>query len=109
VIGPLLAFTDPVSIGDLLKKTAGIPKKFALLLEAESHLTDGTVFVLFEIALHSVLHGTFSWSAAIKLFFRLSFGGPALGIAFAIPIVFWLNKVSMDLTLGVIITIFGAY
>lgn len=86
-----------------------MPKSFAILLEAESHFTDGTVFVIFELALHSVLHGTFSWAYSVKTFFRLAFGGPAVGIAFAIPFIYWINKVSMDIRLGVILTVAGAY
>jgi len=67
-----------------------------MLLEAESHFTDGSVYVIFIIALHLVVHGTFSWGDAIVQFIQLSFGGPGMGIAFAIPTVYWLNKISMD-------------
>lgn len=108
VFGSLLAFTDPVSIGELLRDLKA-PLRFKTLLEAESHFTDGSVFVIFSVALHSVVHADFAWGNAIGRFFQLALGGPAMGIAFAIPTHFWLKKVRMDVITGVIITLLSAY
>ena len=71
VLGSMLAITDPVAIGDTLKHSH-VQKKFALLLEGESHFTDGSAFVIFMIALHSVVHGTFDWGDAIVYFIQLT-------------------------------------
>jgi NhaP-type Na+/H+ or K+/H+ antiporter len=108
VFGSLLAFTDPVSIGELLRDLKA-PLRFKTLLEAESHFTDGSVFVIFSVALHSVVHADFAWGHAIGRFFQLALGGPAMGIAFGIPTHLWLKKVRMDVVTGMIITLFGAY
>lgn len=108
VFGTLLAFTDPVSIGELLRSLKA-PLRFKTLLEAESHFTDGSVFVLFSVALHSVAHSDFGWGNAIVRFIQLALGGPGMGIAFAIPTHMWLKKVRLDTVTGVIITVFSAY
>ena len=108
VLGSMLAITDPVAIGDTLKHSH-VQKKFALLLEGESHFTDGSAFVIFMIALHSVVHGTFDWGDAIVYFIQLTQGGIGMGIVFAIPVIFWLNTMTTDLTLGVMITISTAW
>lgn len=95
VMGSMLSMTDPVAIGDLLKSVR-VKAKFGLLLEAESHFTDGSAFVIFMIALHSVVHGTFYWDKAIIYFIQLTFGGIGMGIAFSIPFIFWLKRLSLD-------------
>jgi len=108
VMGSMLAMTDPVAIGDLLK-TVRVKAKFGLLLEAESHFTDGSAFVIFMIALHAVVHGTFAWDKAIVYFIQLTFGGIGMGIVFSIPFIYWLKKLSSDNVEGVMLTICGAF
>jgi NhaP-type Na+/H+ or K+/H+ antiporter len=108
VFGSLLAFTDPVSIGELLRDLKA-PLRFKTLLEAESHFTDGSVFVIFSVALHSVVHADFKWGNAVGRFIQLALGGPAIGIVFGIASHLWLKKVRMDVVTGTIITLFSAY
>jgi NhaP-type Na+/H+ or K+/H+ antiporter len=109
VLGCIFAMTDPVSIGDLVKKLPNAREGWKIILEAESHFTDGSVFLVFELCLHNVMHGDLTAGKAVVYLIQAALGGPGMGIAFAIPAIYWLKKVRFDLTLGVTITIFFAY
>ena len=78
-IGAILAATDPVAVVALLKEL-GTPLKFNILLEGESLLNDGTATVFFFVFFNMVEVGSFKVGNFFEKFFRLSFGGPALGL-----------------------------
>lgn len=78
-IGAIIAATDPVAVVALLKEL-GTSIKFNVLLEGESLLNDGTATVFFWVFMDMVEKGFFDVGSFFHLFFRLSFGGPALGI-----------------------------
>lgn len=109
ILGCIFAMTDPVSIGDLVKRLPNAREGWKILLEAESHFTDGSVFLLFTLVLHGMMHNDQTTGQAAVGLIQGALGGPAMGIAFAIPAIYWLKKVRFDLTLGVTITIFFAY
>lgn len=81
-IGAIIAATDPVAVVALLKEL-GTSIKFNVLLEGESLLNDGTATVFFWVFMDMVEKGYFDVGSFFHLFFRLSFGGPALGIVIA--------------------------
>ena len=86
------------------------PKSFNILLEDESHFSDGSAMVMFLIALHLVEEGshfTFGW--AVGYFCQLVFGGIAMGIAFGIVTVFMTRLVYNDSIIAVSITIVSIY
>jgi len=108
VIGSILATTDPVAVVALLKEL-GTSVKFNTLLEGESLLNDGTAFVFFLVCLDIVKTGEFNIGKAVIQFMRLTFGGPALGVAIAFLVALWLRHIVKDTVLGVVITFFGVY
>lgn len=82
-IGAILGASDPVAVVALLKEL-GTPVKFNMLLEGESLFNDGSATVFFFVFLDYVARGEFSAGIFFEKFFRLSFGGPAFGIAMGI-------------------------
>ena len=81
-IGAIIAATDPVAVVALLKEV-GTSIKFNILLEGESLLNDGTATVFFWVFMDMVEVGKFEIGNFFERFFRLSVGGPALGLAIA--------------------------
>lgn len=82
-IGAILAATDPVAVVALLKEM-GTSIKFNILLEGESLLNDGTATVFFFVFFDMVKIGYFSIGNFFEKIFRLTFGGPALGLLIGI-------------------------
>jgi len=101
MFGAILSATDPVAVVSLLKEL-GASKTLSTLIEGESLLNDGTAMVVFEVLLEMAegKHVTFGHVAGF--FARLSFGGPILGIIFAIFMSSWLgylfNKPIMEVS-----------
>ena len=81
-IGAIIAATDPVAVVALLKEL-GTSVKFNILLEGESLLNDGTATVFFWVFMDMVEKDKFDVGNFFEMFFRLSFGGPLLGLAVA--------------------------
>ena len=79
VFGALIAATDPVAVVALFRKL-GVPKRLAILVEAESLFNDGTAIVLFNLMLVSALSMEFSLLNGIISFIRVSAGGIAIGL-----------------------------
>ena len=82
-IGAIIAATDPVAVVSLLKEI-GTSIKFNILLEGESLLNDGTAVVFFWVFMDMVDKGSFDLVSFVIRFFRLSAGGPILGLIIAI-------------------------
>jgi NhaP-type Na+/H+ or K+/H+ antiporter len=102
LFGAVISATDPVAVVGLLKQL-GAPKSIGTLIEGESLLNDGTAVVIFFVALDFVKGETLTIGEIIAKFCRLSFGGPALGIAFGMVLEFWLafihNKPKLETNL----------
>jgi NhaP-type Na+/H+ or K+/H+ antiporter len=92
LFGAVISATDPVAVVGLLKQL-GAPKSIATLIEGESLLNDGTAVVIFFVALDFVKGETLTIGQIIGKFCRLSFGGPALGIAFGVILESWLARI----------------
>ena len=109
VIGSIVSTTDPVAVVALLKDL-GASIKFSTLLEGESLLNDGTAYVVFLVCLDMVANdGAIDVFPSIIKFFRLSFGGPLVGLIVGWLCSYWIEVIMKDNTLIVIITAFCTY
>ena len=109
VIGSIISTTDPVAVVALLKDL-GASIKFSTLLEGESLVNDGTAYVVFLVCLEAVVNnGVFEIGPSIIKFFRLSFGGPLVGIIVGWVFTYWIEVIMKDAKLIVIITVFISY
>ena len=82
LFGTIVSATDPVAVVAILKKAGGHPS-LRTVVEGESLLNDGTSVVFFSIILEMVQcgEGAVSPSVAILTFFKMSIGGPLVGIS----------------------------
>jgi len=78
LLGILISATDPVSVIATFKE-AGVKGRLRLLVEAESLFNDGTVAVLFAVALAVVAGGQVSALGVTQSFFVTFFGGIVCG------------------------------
>lgn len=78
LLGILISATDPVSVIATFKE-AGVKGRLRLLVEAESLFNDGTVAVLFTVALAIVAGGHVSALGVTQSFFITFFGGIVCG------------------------------
>lgn len=78
LLGLLVAATDPVSVIATFKE-AGVTGRLRLLVESESLANDGTVAVLYGVALAATSGGTVSLSGAAGSFFVTVVGGVFCG------------------------------
>lgn len=98
-LGCILAATDPVAVAALLNEV-GAPPRLKVHISGESLLNDGSAVVfffvfggifLYELGIEG-LAGNVTVGEAFAVFFRMSLGGVAVGLAFAIALVFILYK-----------------
>ena len=87
----------------------GTSIKFNVLLEGESLLNDGTAFVFFLVFVDYVEHEKFRWGNFVAQFFRLSLGGPGLGLILGIIFYQVLNWFKMWKLLFVVMVFFCSY
>ena len=83
VLGAALSPTDPVAVS-ALAETSEISRRQRAILSTESIVNDATGVVVFNLALASLMSGTFSLLEASTSFLWLFFGGIALGLALGI-------------------------
>ena len=108
MFGGLISATDPVAVVSLLK-SVGASRTLTILIEGESLVNDGTAAVMFLCALDLVKGAEFSAGEIIGTFWRLSFGGPAIGIVFGIVSLMWLRRIVDNPVLETNLTIMTAY
>lgn len=108
VLGSILSATDPVAVVALLKEL-GAPLHISTLIEMESLFNDGTAMVFFSIFYASFKGESQTVGDGIVMFFRLSFGGIGLGIAFGMGIVLLLQFLKKGMTLFLHILILSSY
>lgn len=93
-LGSILSATDPVAVCALLNEL-GAPPRLKMLISGEALLNDGSAVVFFTIFAASFLYeldieglgSTTSVADGFKIFFRMSLGGTAVGIAFGLALV----------------------
>lgn len=108
MFGAIASATDPVAVVALLKEL-GASKKLSTMIEGESLFNDGTAMVLFFILLEIVEGEDLSFGYMIAKFFRLSFIGPILGLAFGMIIEQILLQIHNHYVLETNLTIVGVY
>src|SRR5579859_450457 len=80
VFGALISATDPVAVVALFR-TFHVPRRLAVLVEAESLFNDGTAIVVFNLALVVALGSAFDPISVVSDFVRVSAGGVVIGAA----------------------------
>ena len=92
--GAILAATDPVAISALMDQV-GAPPRLKILIDGESMLNDGSSYVFYlifsslfftELGIAG-LGETYSVAEGFGIFFQLSLGGAAIGVAFGLGLV----------------------
>jgi len=99
--GSILSATDPAAVAALLKEV-GAPPRLKMHISGESMLNDGSAVVFYTVfsniflsELGIGLGETYSVGEGFALFFRMSLGGAAVGIAFGfglVALLFHLNR-----------------
>ena len=95
--GSILSATDPVAVAALLAEV-GAPPRLQIHVSGEALLNDGAAIVFYSIfasmyffQIDPDLGTEFDWGTGIEKFFRMSLGGVAIGIFFAIGLLFLLS------------------
>jgi len=108
LIGAILSATDHVSVVAILKEIK-TDDKLRVLMQGETLINDGTVLALFEWLLSGATEKASAAGALAELFFRLTLGGLAWGLAFSVVISIWLSKLVNHVILETLLTIMCAY
>ncbi|MDO4814177.1 MAG: cation:proton antiporter [Gemella sp.] len=85
-LAAILSPTDAIAVKSVIKGMK-LPKGLMDILEGESLLNDAAGLVAFNIAIASVLTGTFSLANASKSFIILALGGAILGLILGVILV----------------------
>jgi NhaP-type Na+/H+ or K+/H+ antiporter len=103
--GSILSATDPVAVSALLEEV-GAPPRLKIHIGGESLLNDGSAMVFYtifsslfltELGIKGVGE-SIDVAGGFALFFRMSLGGAAVGIAFAMGLIFILYVLNRRLT-----------
>ena len=103
-LGSILASTDPIAMTSVLKKAEASPR-LKLHLNGESLLNDASAVVLYTIFSLQFLSElgieglgrSIGWPEGIEIFFRMSLGGVAVGILFAISLILMMYELDRRL------------
>jgi CPA1 family monovalent cation:H+ antiporter len=110
IFGALIAATDPLAVVSLFRKL-GVPKRLAVLIEAESLFNDGTAIVVFNLMLAIALTSHFDVIGSLLDFIRVAAGGILVGLALGWVIARLIERVDdylIETTLTTVLA-FGAY
>lgn len=107
LLGAILSATDHVAVVSQLKEV-NAEHRLETLIQGETLLNEGTVMVIFFLMLDNITgHDVDQISAG--LFFRLTFGGLTLGLAFGIVMTKILKRIANDMLLETNLTLITAY
>ena len=106
--GSIASATDPVAVVCLLKEL-GASKRLSTMIEGESLLNDGTAMVAFLVMLDIAEGADVTVGSIILKFLRLAFGGPILGLIFAVITSFILKRLHNNYVLEMNTTLFSSY
>ena len=109
LLGAILSATDPVAVVALLKDM-GVDERLGVLIEGESLMNDGSAIVLYTIIFKMIM---FEYCCdpgqIVAWIFRLSLGGPALGLAVGLVVVRLLDFTKNDMVTEITLTLVAAY
>ncbi|WPT14435.1 Sodium/hydrogen exchanger 7 [Picochlorum sp. SENEW3] len=108
LLGSILSATDPVSVVSIMRSSGSNPE-LTTVIEGESLLNDGVAYVMFQIFLGWALGQDVKVGSTIGFVFKASLGGPALGIAFALAVMVWLQILFNDTISEITVTLTAAY
>lgn len=108
LFGSVVSATDPVAVVSILKEL-GASKKLGTLIEGESLLNDGTAIVIFMVIFVGLSGTVDSDTSPIFEFFRVAFGGVAIGCLIGWLIIKWIKKVFNDMLVEITAIIAAAY
>jgi len=119
--GAILSATDPVAVAGLFN-ALGAPPRMQMHISGESLLNDGSSVLLFNIFSQRFFYGMhvenfgkdIGWGEGFEMFFRLTFGGALIGLAFGLGTVFMLKFLNRRLSheenvVQVVLTVAVAY
>ena len=108
LLGSILSATDPVSVVSIMRSSGSNPD-LTTSIEGESLLNDGVAYVMFQIFLKWALGEEVKVGSTIGFVFKASLGGPALGVAFALAVMIWLQILFNDTISEITVTLTAAY
>lgn len=110
LFGTVISATDPVAVVAILKEL-GASKKLGTLIEGESLLNDGTAIVIFNVIFLGILGAGAAGEGPNPLieFFRVAFGGVAIGAAFGYIGLRWMRAVFNDMLIEITIIVALAF
>ncbi|CAF4112999.1 unnamed protein product [Rotaria sp. Silwood2] len=103
LFGSILSTTDPVTIVTLLQD-CGASQSLSSLIESESLLTDGLVFMLFSVFNRIIVGSSHTIGEIIFDIVRYGLGGPLFGLICGSICVFVLNRINNELKIEITIT-----
>lgn len=107
LFGTVISATDPVAVVAILKEL-GASKKLGTLIEGESLLNDGTAIVIFSVIFMGITGQVLGYSPFLE-FFRVAFGGVAVGAFFGYIGIRWMRRVFNDMLIEITIIVALAY
>ncbi|MGH9680021.1 MAG: Na+/H+ antiporter [Candidatus Acidiferrales bacterium] len=110
LFGAAISATDPISVLSIFKDMA-VPKRLALLVEAESLLNDGTAAVLFQIFVVALMTREVRIMAGVGQFLLEVIGGGAVGFALSYVVKAITSRIDdpqIEITLTTILA-YGSY
>ncbi len=110
LFGTVISATDPVAVVAILKEL-GASKKLGTLIEGESLLNDGTAIVIFNVIFLGITASAGAEAGPNPLleFFRVAFGGVAIGAAFGYIGLRWMRAVFNDMLIEITIIVALAF
>jgi len=107
LFGAVISATDPVAVVSILKEL-GASKKLSTLIEGESLLNDGTAIVIFMVIFMGITGTELGYSPILE-FFRVAFGGVAIGFLVGKLSLIWIKNVFNDVLVESTVIIVSAY
>lgn len=107
LFGTVISATDPVAVVAILKEL-GASKKLGTLIEGESLLNDGTAIVIFSVIFLGITGQALDHSPFLE-FFRVAFGGVAVGAVIGFLGLRWMRGVFNDMLIEITIIVALAY
>jgi Na+:H+ antiporter len=111
LFGTVISATDPVAVVAILKEL-GASKKLGTLIEGESLLNDGTAIVIFNVIFLGIMANAGADVQEVNPlleFFRVSFGGIAIGLLFGYIGIRWMRAIFNDMLIEITIIVSLAF
>lgn len=108
MLGAILSATDHVAVVAQLKEV-NADYRLETLIQGETLANEGSVIVVFTAMMTGAVESEVSYGAIAQLFFRLSLGGIALGLAFGLAVSIWLKRLVNYPVLETLLTFITTY